>query len=129
MNRNETHALGNILQAAVSYIELGMTRAAIKTLLDAQLVIGANAVQWNGRSQEYILDRGYTMKLEGLPDAAVYVEVHHVTEDNHFETPRAFALPCSTAIDVAEQMIAYCHASQTQDAMTSLRNHRYLSRG
>lgn len=121
MNRNEAHALANILQAAVSYIEMGQSTAAIKTLMNAQLVLGANAVQWNGKSQEYILDRGYTMKLEGLPDAAVYVEVHHVTEDNEFETPRAFALPCSTAIDVAEQMIAYCHASAAQNTYRRLR--------
>lgn len=125
MNRNESHALSNILQAAIGYIEMGRSEAAVKTLLDAQLVIGLNAIVWNGKKQEYILDRGYTMKLEGLPDAAVYVEVHHITEDNEFETPRAFALPCSTAIDVAEQMIAYCHASASQDAYRKLR--RYSS--
>lgn len=111
MNRNEAHALANIVQAAIGYIELGRSAMAVKTLLDVQLLTGVQAISWSGSSRRFVLDRGYQLNIEGLPDQAIYVEVHHTVEDREIETPRAFALPCSTALEVAEQIIAYCHVS------------------
>lgn len=114
MNRNESHALANIIQAAIGYIEIGRLDSAIKALMDMQLAVGMHAITWNGNHQEYDLDKGYHLVIEGLPEKALYVEVHHRVGDIEDENPRCFALPCPTAREMAEQILAYCHAVEVR---------------
>lgn len=113
MNRNDAHALGNIIQAAILYLEMGDRKRAIKTLLDTQLVLNVNAVDWRKKREEFQLQGGYTLALEALPDRAVFAEVFHRVETREIETPRAFALPCSTALEVAEHLMSWCHSMES----------------
>ena len=74
MRPNQTHAVRNLLQAVMGYIELGREDDAKRVVREIDHMLGQSKVPWCGTKQVFECGKA-KVKVEAMPDKAVFLEV------------------------------------------------------
>jgi hypothetical protein len=102
---DSAHTVRNLLQIAVSAIEMGRSEQALEALRNASIAIGLPSAPWVGTRRKWLLEHGFDLSLEVMPSDVTTVKISHESEPVVGVTIR---LPNKVTQEIAGVMLVYC---------------------